>query len=135
MDNVIPITPETIPAIKKLSSDGGGGGMEERIAKLESDVEHIQTDMSDIKIDIREIRSDINKLSENTAQIPNLASKAELEKIAAQMLHFATKADVQANHTEIHAIKASLIQWIVGTMLASAGLAAAIAFGMAKLIK
>jgi hypothetical protein len=34
-------------------SGGGGGDMEARIAKLESDVEHIKTDVSEIKTDIR----------------------------------------------------------------------------------
>ena len=36
----------------------GGGGMEPRIAKLESDVGHIQDDVREIKIDIRGMRND-----------------------------------------------------------------------------
>lgn len=37
---------------------GGGGDMEARVAKLESDVSYIQRDISEIKLDIREIKSD-----------------------------------------------------------------------------
>ena len=42
---------------------GGGepphdGGMEARVAKLESAVEHIQRDLGEIKIDIREVKGE-----------------------------------------------------------------------------
>jgi hypothetical protein len=40
------------------STTGSGGGLEARIAKLESDVGHIQSDVKEIKMDIRELRKD-----------------------------------------------------------------------------
>ena len=38
--------------------DGTSGGMEGRIAKLESGMEHLLRELVDIKLDIREIRKD-----------------------------------------------------------------------------
>ena len=37
----------------KLGSGGGGDDMNERIAKIESDVRHIESDVKEIKSDIR----------------------------------------------------------------------------------
>lgn len=45
----------------RLASGGDpphDGGMEARIAKLESAMEHVQQDIRDIKQDVREIKSD-----------------------------------------------------------------------------
>ncbi|WP_369788504.1 hypothetical protein [Rouxiella sp. WC2420] len=39
-------------------SGGGGGDMEIRIARLESDVEHIKNSIKEIKDDVREIKKD-----------------------------------------------------------------------------
>jgi tetrahydromethanopterin S-methyltransferase subunit F len=36
----------------------GGGDMESRVAKLESDAEHIKNTLTDIKYDIRDIKKD-----------------------------------------------------------------------------
>lgn len=41
---------------------GGGGDMEGRVIRLESDVEHIKNDISDIKTDVREIRSGVSTI-------------------------------------------------------------------------
>jgi len=54
--------------------------------------------------------------------------KVDIASIKAQVPHLATKA-------EISDVKSSIIQWLVGTMLASAALAAAIAFGLAQFLK
>ena len=53
--------------------------------------------------------------------------KVDIASIKAQIPHLATKA-------EISNVKSSIIQWLVGTMLASAALAAAIAFGLAQFL-
>ena len=49
--------------VRDNGNGGGswGGGIEARLAKLESDVGHIQSDISDIKTDIREVRNSIGK--------------------------------------------------------------------------
>ena len=65
----------------------------------------------------------IDKLEDNVGKI-----QIDLASIKTQIPFLATKS-------ELSDLKASLIQWMVGTMLASAGLAAAIAFGLARLIK
>lgn len=39
-------------------SNDGGGTVEARIARLESDVAHIQRDISEMKVDIREVKHD-----------------------------------------------------------------------------
>lgn len=43
-----------------LDNSGGGGdntGMEARIAKVESDVQHIMADIGEMKLDLRELRA------------------------------------------------------------------------------
>lgn len=42
----------------KSNGSGGGGSMEARVAKLESDVEYIKRDISEIKDDIKDIKKD-----------------------------------------------------------------------------
>jgi hypothetical protein len=47
----------------KVDMTGGGdnsGGMEARVARLESDVSHIQKDVAEMKTDIREMRKEIH---------------------------------------------------------------------------
>lgn len=48
----------TLP-FKWSGSGGGNGGMEARIAKLESDVEYIKRDIGDLKTDVREVRTEV----------------------------------------------------------------------------
>lgn len=98
---------------KEKGSSGGGGNMEARVAGLESDI-------TDIKVHIASIDSMIG------ASFPNFATKEDIA---------ATKADIADTKADIAKAETSIIKWIVGTMLASAGLAATIAFGMAKLIQ
>ena len=62
-DNVLtPIFPEHRPALK--GGDGGGtsGGMEARVAKLESDVEHVKRTLDDLRADVKATRSDIGAM-------------------------------------------------------------------------
>ncbi|MGH8727400.1 MAG: hypothetical protein ACREV9_04415 [Burkholderiales bacterium] len=48
-----------------ISGDGGGGGMEARVAKLQSDVEHIQSDIAEIKVDGRDVRDKISGIKDS----------------------------------------------------------------------
>ena len=91
---------------ERFSSSGGGGNMEARVEQLEKDVSKIKVDLAIVKTKIED-------------HFPN----------------FATKSDIADVRTEIANTKSSIIQWMVGTMLASAGLAATIAFGLAKILK
>ena len=73
------------------SSDGGGGGVEARIARLESDVEHIKTTLADIKVELRatrdstsaeigSLRNDLGSLrSEHAADYRSLRDKMDTE--------------------------------------------------------
>lgn len=40
------------------SGNGGGDGLEARVAKLESDVSYIQRDIADIRVELRDFRKD-----------------------------------------------------------------------------
>jgi len=118
-DNVLklPVTEQLenledrVDDLEKKGGSSGGGGVDTRIDKLEDNVGKIQVDIATIK-----------------TQMPFLATKDTVQAIATQIPYLATKA-------EINGLKASLIQWMVSTVLASAGLAAVIAFGLARLIK
>lgn len=54
-NNVIEFNSMSTP--KKKGGSSGGGDMEARVAKVESDVDYIKRDISEIKGDIKEIRS------------------------------------------------------------------------------
>ncbi|MDE9536556.1 hypothetical protein [Xenorhabdus bovienii] len=61
--------------------NGGGGGMESRVAKLESDVEHIKTTMNDMKFDLKTVTGDVGIMKTDVAlilqKIDNLSSSVE----------------------------------------------------------
>ncbi len=126
-------------SIPQRFSSGGGGGMEARIARLESDV-------GEIKVDVAVIKTQIE------SRFPDFATKADIADIKTETID--TKGSLSTSiadtngslstsisdlkgslSTKIADTKASLIQWMVGTMIACAGLAACIAFGLAKLIQ
>jgi hypothetical protein len=54
-----------IPTTTQYSGDGGGGGMEARLAKLEADVGHIKIDCSDVKSDIRIANNKIDDIKDS----------------------------------------------------------------------
>lgn len=72
-----------------------------RLGTVETDISHMKTDISGMKVDIASIK----------AVIPHLATKADL-------------GDVRALISDA---KTSIIQWAVGTTIAVAGVAFAIA--------
>ncbi len=74
--------------------------MEERIARLESDVEHIKTDISDIKTDIRDMRKEISDF--------RVDFTAELHKGINKMMAFTTTIVIASM-----AIMAAIFAYIV----------------------
>ncbi|MDE9570980.1 hypothetical protein [Xenorhabdus bovienii] len=60
---------------------GGGGDMESRVAKLESDVEHIKTTMNDMKFDLKTVTGDVGIMKTDVAlilqKIDSLSSSVE----------------------------------------------------------
>jgi hypothetical protein len=51
------------PSSNTLASggDGGGSGLEARVAKLESDIGHIRSDLTEVKADVREVRKHLRE--------------------------------------------------------------------------
>jgi peptidoglycan hydrolase CwlO-like protein len=73
--------------------DGGGSGMETRIATLESDVKHIQADVTEIKGDIRRLDHKIDRISERLGdEIKGLNASIASAKIWALLLYAAQSA-------------------------------------------
>lgn len=67
---VVPIRPQSTVADYPGRGQGeppGGGMIGERVAKLESDVEHIELHISEIKVDVKEIKSGLSKLANRAA--------------------------------------------------------------------
>ena len=83
-----------------ICAGSGGGGMDDVMKRLGV----LERDMSDLKVQVGSI----------AAQLPHLATKAEI-------------GDLRATISEA---KTSIVQWVVGTTIAAAG----IAFAIAKLV-
>jgi hypothetical protein len=80
-----------------------------RLGLLERDVSVIKTEVAAI-----------------SAQLPNMATKADV----AQLSYMATKADVALLKGDVSDAKTSIIQWVVGTLIA----VAALVFSIAKFV-
>lgn len=50
-------------------SGNGGGDLEARVAKLESDVEYIKHDIAEIKTDIKDTRKDITSIKTDLSEL------------------------------------------------------------------
>lgn len=81
----------------RRAGGGGGGDMDDILKRLAS----VESSVADIR-----------------AHVSGLAAAAQ---------HFATKADVQSIKADVNGLEASIIKWIIGTVLTSAALAFAIA--------
>ena len=73
------------------------GGMEARIARLESDVAHIRTDLADVKADVRSMRDKLDakidaKFDGLTAWIDRLSDSLAAAKVWALLLYIALAA-------------------------------------------
>ena len=91
--------------------------MEARVKTLEDNVMQIRVDLADIK-----------------ARIPYLSTKSNLEEVRSDTISIKTQIPFLATEAKLHDLKGSPIQWMVGTILASAALAATVAFGLAHLL-
>ena len=91
-----------------------------RLGSLENDVSAIKTDVAGI----------VSLLPHMATKADVMAIKAEVAGIVTVLPHLATKADVMATKADVSDAKTSIIQWIVGTMIA----VAALAFTIAKFV-
>ena len=111
--------------------------MEERLARLESHVEHIQADVTEVKADIRDLRSDIrrldNKIDSVKDSVAMLAVQTEKafaalgEKINASFER--AYASIAASSLATEKSFSSLIRW---GLLLYIGLAAGLLGAMAR---
>lgn len=128
-------------------SGGSGGDMDDvlkRLGAVEASLSACRVQVGGIaagisylatKDEIREIRGDINGIAAN---IPHLASKSELSAVVATIPHLATSADLKAGigslRAGISAMETRIIKWMIATALTSVGLAAGLAFSLAKFV-
>lgn len=106
-----------------VGAGSGGGDMDDvlrRLGSLENDVSAIKTDVAGI----------VSLLPHMATKADVMAIKAEVAGIVTVLPHLATKADVMATKADVSDAKTSIIQWIVGTMIA----VAALAFTIAKFV-
>ena len=105
-----------------MGAGSGGGGMDEVVKRLGV----LERDVSDLKVQVGSI----------AAQLPHLATKAEISDLKATTsaqigdLKAATSAQIGDLKAAISEAKTSVVQWVVGTTIAAAG----IAFAIAKLV-
>ena len=111
------------------SNDGGNvDEILKRLDKVESTVSETREQVINIaatmpslatKADIGAVRIEVSEL------------RTEVRSIAATIPHLATKADLKAEigtvRTEIRNVEASIIKWIIGIIISTAGLAFTIA--------
>ncbi|WP_426576348.1 hypothetical protein ACP179_17890 [Xenorhabdus stockiae] len=84
-------------SLRRHGGNGGGGDMESRVAKLESDIAHIKTTMNDMKSDLKTVTGDVSTMK---------------TKIAVMESNYATKADVTSSANKI-------ILWVAGAVIFS----------------
>jgi hypothetical protein len=116
-----------------ICAGSGGGGMDDVMKRLGV----LERDMSDLKVQVGSI----------AAQLPHLATKAEIGDLKAMTsaeigglramtsaeiggLRATTSAEIGDLRAAISEAKTSIVQWVVGTTIAAAG----IAFAIAKLV-
>ncbi len=104
--------------------------VEARIARLESDVEHIKLDLQSMHVELKAandsiatMRADVSAIK---ATLPHLATKDELRCVEGSLTAKINSVEGTLE-SSIHALEARLIRWIVGSSLASLGLAFTIA--------
>ena len=95
---------------------------------------------------LRSTAADLLKGDATLAVLPHLATKEDLaavdkkvDAIAVVLPHLATKAEMQAVRIEVQAVRtdlqaqiSGLLKWIIGTGLASAGVAAAVSSAISR---
>lgn len=57
------------PPLNATGGDGTSGGMEVRVARLESDVDYIKRDVGEIKLDLRGLKGDVTGLKVDVARL------------------------------------------------------------------
>ena len=115
---------KTLSRLGVEKSNGGGGGVDEvfkRLGAVESTVAEIRTKVTGMGAVLPSLATKADLTREISALRTDLDGKitpvrAEISGIAAILAHLATKADVTESET-------SVVKWIIGIIIAVAGLA------------
>lgn len=78
-NNVVGIESLRNNKANKTSSNGGGGDMETRIAKLESDVEYIKRDIGEIKTELKGHSDDFKAIRSELTEIKLQRSEMKID--------------------------------------------------------
>ncbi|CDG87258.1 hypothetical protein [Xenorhabdus bovienii] len=139
MNNIkkISIHPKYISRVDKKSSyydntgnDGGGGGMESRVAKLESDVEHIKTTMNDMKSDLKAVTSYVGtiktdvalilqKMGDISSSIEKKANSDQVAEIDSKVSKRPTEEQVELKVSKVETKISGLKIWFLTILLFS----------------
>jgi len=121
-------------AAASLDADKARGNMDEILKRLGI----LETTLTDVRLQLASV----------LALLPTFATKADLtnvekkaDAIAAVLPHLATKAELEGVRTDVQTVRTDLqtqvsvlIKWIVGTGLGAAGVAAAVATVISRLM-
>lgn len=85
-----PTFPTHRAPLKEGDGDGTSGGMEARVARLESDMEHVKKSVADIATDIKAVRGSINDIKVDLGRfderLKHMPTKGFIFGIAAGMI-------------------------------------------------
>lgn len=110
------------------SGNGGGGDMETRIAKLESDVEHIKTDIRDIKTELRGHSEDFKAIrGEMSNEFKSFRSEMHNEFKSVGSEIGGIKKDLSDIKVMIPQLQVKMLIWGIGIVFSAVGLGLAAA--------
>ncbi|MFE8049275.1 hypothetical protein [Brenneria goodwinii] len=102
----------------EIITNDGGGNMNERVARLESDVGHIKNDISDIKSSLSRLDITVKSVDKNVALI--------LEKLDGVKDSLSKKPSADAIDKKISEAKVSQIIWTIASILTVVSIASGI---------
>ncbi len=62
---------DNVVKLPKGGSGSGGSGMDARLVKLETNMDHVKTDMSDVKTRLRSVEMSLATLTERVSHLPS----------------------------------------------------------------
>lgn len=96
-----------VHTLRHSGGDGGGDGMQVRVAKLEADVENI-------KVNLSEARADIRELTKNSA-----STSADVSTILQKLVDIDEKITGKAGKDFVDSQVSGLKVWMLGILLLS----------------
>jgi hypothetical protein len=92
---------------EQLNSGGGGGtsgGMEARVARLESDMEHVKKSVADIATDMKSVRTSLGDI------------KVDLGRFDERLKHMPTKGFIFATSAAMVGVTSAIVALVVKMM-------------------